>query len=151
MNAHEEVERLLSQIRSRIQDPVVERASDQISVLCRGYMEPAKDLGWFRHGLTPAEGRLADLLLSRKGKCCSRSALMDVVYLGCDDEPDAKMIDVLVLRIRRKLAGTRHRIETIWGEGYMMKDCAPGEETRTTYQTMRHHPRRPRTTKEMAA
>jgi two-component system cell cycle response regulator CtrA len=43
------------------------------------------------------------------------------------DEPELKIIDVLVCKLRKKLAqatGASHYIETIWGRGYVLRDAA---------------------------
>jgi two-component system cell cycle response regulator CtrA len=42
-------------------------------------------------------------------------------------EPELKIIDVFVCKLRKKLAqatGGSHYIETIWGRGYVLRDAA---------------------------
>jgi two-component system cell cycle response regulator CtrA len=47
------------------------------------------------------------------------------------DEPELKIIDVFICKLRKKLAtandGESH-IETVWGRGYVLRDPAPQEE-----------------------
>ncbi len=41
------------------------------------------------------------------------------------DEPDQKIIDVFICKVRKKLAslsGGKNYIETIWGRGYALRD-----------------------------
>jgi two-component system cell cycle response regulator CtrA len=43
------------------------------------------------------------------------------------DEPELKIIDVFVCKLRKKLAqatGGEHYIETVWGRGYVLRDPA---------------------------
>jgi two-component system cell cycle response regulator CtrA len=52
---------------------------------------------------------------------------LDYLYGGVD-EPELKIIDVLVCKLRKKLAyatGGQHYIETVWGRGYVLRDPEP--------------------------
>ncbi len=45
---------------------------------------------------------------------------------GGMDEPELKIIDVFVCKLRKKLAqatGGKHYIETVWGRGYVLRDA----------------------------
>jgi DNA-binding response OmpR family regulator len=124
ISAHHEVERLLDQIRERVKgDPVVERASNQIEVLCRGYMapDPLENVpSWIKADLTGKETAFLSLLVQREGHVVSKSALMDAVYAGQPDEPLPKIADVFICKLRKKLANTNYVIETAWGLGYRL-------------------------------
>ena len=53
---------------------------------------------------------------------------LDHLYGGID-EPELKIIDVFVCKLRKKLAvatGGDHYIETVWGRGYVLKDPEVG-------------------------
>ncbi|GBD41628.1 Cell cycle response regulator CtrA [bacterium HR39] len=53
---------------------------------------------------------------------------LDHLYGGID-EPELKIIDVFICKLRKKIAamtGGPHYIETVWGRGYMLRD--PEEE-----------------------
>jgi two-component system cell cycle response regulator CtrA len=46
------------------------------------------------------------------------------------DEPEVKIIDVFVCKLRKKLAnasGGHNFIETIWGRGYVLRDSSADE------------------------
>ena len=117
--AHDQVEALLDRIRAVAPDPATLRVTDQISVLCRSYMTPAADARWERFGLTRLETRLMAALVERIGHCVAKGALMDALYFDRPHgEPDAKIVDILVCKIRKKIAGSGFVIETIWGQGY---------------------------------
>ncbi len=65
-------------------------------------------------------------------KCSPRIAtkayLMDYVYgLEADNEPDQKIVDLYIMRIRRKIKHTRFRVATIWGEGFKLTEISDGE------------------------
>jgi two-component system cell cycle response regulator CtrA len=44
------------------------------------------------------------------------------------DEPELKIIDVFICKLRKKLAtaaGGKNFIETVWGRGYVLREGAP--------------------------
>ena len=46
------------------------------------------------------------------------------------DEPEVKIIDVFICKLRKKLAnasGGKDYIETVWGRGYVMREQAEAE------------------------
>ena len=50
--------------------------------------------------------------------------LLKHLYAGIQ-EPELKIIDVFVCKLRKKLAratGGHHYIETVWGRGYVLRD-----------------------------
>lgn len=121
-SAHERVEALLERMRSVAGHPEVDRLSAQVSLLCRGYMEPAGDEPLAGVKLTPNEARVFGLLKSRLGRAVSRGALLDAAsfHHGWDSEPTPKVVDVYICRLRRKIKGSGYTIETAWGQGYRM-------------------------------
>jgi len=47
---------------------------------------------------------------------------------GGMDEPDQKIIDVFICKLRKKVvqaSGGKDYIETIWGSGYVLRDPEP--------------------------
>jgi two-component system cell cycle response regulator CtrA len=54
----------------------------------------------------------------------SKENFLDHLYGGMD-EPDAKIIDVFVCKLRKKLqnAGANNIIGTVWGRGYIIRDA----------------------------
>jgi two-component system cell cycle response regulator CtrA len=70
--------------------------------------------------LTKKEYQIAEILALRKGVVLSKEAILDHLYGGLD-EPNPKIIDVFICKIRKKLKqlGVNDFIETNWGRGYM--------------------------------
>ena len=55
-----------------------------------------------------------------------REVILNHLYRGID-EPESRILDVLVSKLRKKLAqatGGNHYIETQWGQGYVLRDPA---------------------------
>lgn len=76
--------------------------------------------------LTGREYAMLEHFAQRKGAIVSKSALMAQLYNGLD-EPDAKIIDVFVCKLRKKLSdatGGEAYIHTVWGTGYQMREPA---------------------------
>jgi two-component system cell cycle response regulator CtrA len=76
--------------------------------------------------LSPKEYQILELLSLRKGTTLTKEMLLNHLYEGMD-EPESKIIDVLVCKLRKKLTratGGSHYIETKWGQGYMLRDPA---------------------------
>jgi len=79
--------------------------------------------------LTSKEYAILELLAMRRGTVLTKETFLNHLYGGID-EPELKIIDVFVCKLRKKLAdassGTNY-IETVWGRGYMLKEY-PSEE-----------------------
>ena len=74
--------------------------------------------------VTGKEYGILELLSMRKGTTMTKEMILDHLYGGMD-EPELKIIDVFVCKLRKKLAqatGGNHYIETIWGRGYVLRD-----------------------------
>lgn len=74
--------------------------------------------------LTSKEYAILELLAMRKGTVLTKEMFLNHLYGGID-EPEIKIIDVFVCKLRKKLsdaAGGTNYIETVWGRGYMLKD-----------------------------
>jgi two-component system cell cycle response regulator CtrA len=73
--------------------------------------------------LTGKEYSILELLVLRKGMVLTKEAFLNHLYGGMD-EPEMKIIDVFVCKLRKKLtqAGAGNMIGTIWGRGYMIRD-----------------------------
>jgi two-component system cell cycle response regulator CtrA len=79
--------------------------------------------------LTGKEYQMLELLSLRKGTTLTKEMFLNHLYGGMD-EPELKIIDVFICKLRKKLAGAtggEHHIETVWGRGYVLRD--PGAET----------------------
>ncbi len=75
--------------------------------------------------LTGKEYSILELLVLRKGIVLTKDAFLNHLYGGMD-EPEMKIIDVFICKLRKKLqiAGAGNLIGTIWGRGYMLRDEA---------------------------
>lgn len=75
--------------------------------------------------LTNKEYAILELLAMRKGTVLTKETFLNHLYNGMD-EPEIKIIDVFVCKLRKKLADASGQntnyIETVWGRGYMLKD-----------------------------
>ena len=73
--------------------------------------------------LSGMEYAILELLVLRKGMVLTKEAFLNHLYGGID-EPEMKIIDVFICKLRKKLAsaGAGNLIGTVWGRGYMMRD-----------------------------
>jgi two-component system, cell cycle response regulator CtrA len=79
--------------------------------------------------LTGKEYGILELLSLRKGTTLTKEMFLNHLYGGMD-EPELKIIDVFVCKLRKKLATAtngENYIETVWGRGYVLRDPGPGE------------------------
>jgi two-component system, cell cycle response regulator CtrA len=77
--------------------------------------------------LTGKEYGILELLSLRKGTTLTKEMFLNHLYGGMD-EPELKIIDVFVCKLRKKLAtacGGENYIETVWGRGYVLRDPQP--------------------------
>tara|TARA_B100001964_G_scaffold153626_1_gene168974 strand:+ start:1389 stop:2099 length:711 start_codon:yes stop_codon:yes gene_type:complete len=74
--------------------------------------------------LTGKEYGILELLSLRKETTLTKEMFLNHLYSGMD-EPDLKIIDVFICKLRKKLsdaAGGENYIETIWGRGYVLRE-----------------------------
>ena len=65
-----------------------------------------------------------ELLSLRKGTTLTKEMFLNQLYGGMD-EPEIKIIDVFICKLRKKLAGAsggKEYIETVWGRGYSLRE-----------------------------
>jgi two-component system, cell cycle response regulator CtrA len=82
------------------------------------------EVGANRVHLTGKEYQMLELLSLRKGTTLTKEMFLNHLYGGID-EPELKIIDVFICKLRKKLAmatGGDHYIETVWGRGYVLRD-----------------------------
>ncbi|MEE8171887.1 MAG: response regulator transcription factor, partial [Alphaproteobacteria bacterium] len=81
--------------------------------------------------LTGKEYGILELLSLRKGTTLTKEMFLNHLYGGMD-EPELKIIDVFVCKLRKKLAaacGGNNYIETVWGRGYVLRDPVENDDT----------------------
>jgi two-component system, cell cycle response regulator CtrA len=82
------------------------------------------EVNGLRVHLTGKEYQILELLSLRKGTTLSKEMFLNHLY-GDMDEPDAKIIDVFICKLRKKLAGAsggNEFIETLWSRGYTLSE-----------------------------
>ena len=75
-------------------------------------------------GLTGKEYKMLELLAQRRGSTITKEMFLSHLYGGMD-EPEMKIIDVFICKLRKKLAeasGGQSYIETVWGRGYVLRE-----------------------------
>ena len=80
--------------------------------------------------LTGKEYQMLELLSLRKGTTLTKEMFLNHLYGGMD-EPELKIIDVFICKLRKKLANAsegRNFIETVWGRGYVLREPHEVEE-----------------------
>ena len=104
---------------------------------CKGFSQPALCVGPLQLNLdsrevtvdgkpvhlTGKEYAILELLVLRKGMVLTKEAFLNHLYGGMD-EPEMKIIDVFICKLRKKLmqAGADNMIGTVWGRGYMVRE-----------------------------
>ncbi len=79
--------------------------------------------------LTSKEHQMLELLSLRQGKTVTKEQFLNHLYGGIE-EPEQKIIDVFMCKLRKKLSnasGGKEYIETIWGRGYVLREPSEGE------------------------
>ena len=74
--------------------------------------------------LTGKEYSILELLALRKGTTLTKEMFLNHLYGGMD-EPELKIIDVFICKLRKKLSaatGGENYIETVWGRGYVLRE-----------------------------
>jgi two-component system cell cycle response regulator CtrA len=79
--------------------------------------------------LTVKEYQMLELLCLHKDRPVTKEMFLNHIYGGMD-EPGAKIIDVFICKLRKKLASAsmdKNYIETTWGRGYVLRELAENE------------------------
>lgn len=82
------------------------------------------DVGGSTVHLTGKEYQMLELLSLRKGTTLTKEMFLNHLYGGMD-EPELKIIDVFICKLRKKLGEATdgdNYIETVWGRGYVLRD-----------------------------
>ena len=88
--------------------------------------------------LTTKEYAILELLAMRKGTVLTKEMFLNHLYGGID-EPELKIIDVFVCKLRKKLSEAStglNYIETVWGRGYMLRETPASENESQTLSSM---------------
>jgi two-component system cell cycle response regulator CtrA len=88
--------------------------------------------------LTPSEYKVLELLSLRKNSVLTKEMCLNHLYNGLK-EPEVKIIDVFICKLRKKLAAAAHgdnQIETVWGGGYMLRDTPEARQVHVEPQAL---------------
>ena len=80
--------------------------------------------------LTGKEYQMLELLSLRKGTTLTKEMFLNHLYGGMD-EPELKIIDVFICKLRKKIAqatDNENYIQTVWERGYVLKDPEPQQQ-----------------------
>ena len=118
-----------SELLARIQAVVRRSKGHSNSVIRTGNVEVNLDTQTVTVGtktlhLTGKEYGIMELLSLRKGSTLNKDQFLNHLYGGID-EPELKIIDVFICKLRKKLekaSGGKNYIETVWGRGYVLRD-----------------------------
>jgi two-component system cell cycle response regulator CtrA len=92
--------------------------------LCINLDTKLVEINGARVHLTDKEYQMLELLALRKGTTLNKEMFLSHLYGGMD-EPEMKIIDVFICKLRKKLSnasGGKDYIETVWGRGYVMRE-----------------------------
>ena len=82
------------------------------------------EISGVRINLTAKEYQMLELLALRKGITITKEMFLNYLYGGMD-EPESKIVDVFMCKLRKKLAGAsggKDYIETVWARGYVLRE-----------------------------
>ena len=74
--------------------------------------------------LTCKKQQIIEIMASNKGRVISKEMFLNEMYNRLD-EPEERVIDVFICKLRKKLersTGGHEYIQTVWGRGYCMDD-----------------------------
>jgi two-component system cell cycle response regulator CtrA len=101
----------------------------QIGDLVVNFDAKTVEINAARVHLTRKEYQMLELMSLRKGTTLSKEMFLNHLYGGMD-EPESKIIDVFICKLRKKLdnaSGGKNYIETVWGRGYVLHE--PHDDT----------------------
>ena len=118
---------------SRLLDSIQAQGSQMPETLCGGRLsvDPVQRLiriDTHPIGITEMEYRVLELLAFARNNVVTRSMLLKHLYRRSDDQPQPKIIDVFISKLRKKLrlaAGGAEFIETIPQRGWILRDIDP--------------------------
>lgn len=74
--------------------------------------------------LTGKEYGMLELMALRKGTTLTKEMFLNHLYGGMD-EPELKIIDVFICKLRKKLGDASGLVQTVWGRGYVLRPIEP--------------------------
>jgi two-component system response regulator TctD len=122
-----DLDELEARVRALARRSAGARASEAATAEFCGLRGDAASGAVYLHGqpmdLTAREAALLRALLARPGHAVAKERLSELVFAG-ETEVQADAIEVVVYRLRKKLAATTAQLVTLRGLGYLLKDAA---------------------------
>ncbi len=109
--------------KGSLSDIIVRRCGDAVLKINIGTWDVR--INGIQIHLTGKEMRMLVTLAESPGRTLSKEQLLTSLYTLDTDEPEIKIIDVFICKLRKKLAhacGGENYIETVWGRGYVLRD-----------------------------
>ena len=118
------------EVASRLLDSLKASGSTLPDTLCGGRLsvDPVQRLiriDGHPIGITEMEYRVLELLAFARNNVVTRSMLLKHLYRRADDQPQPKIIDVFISKLRKKLrsaSGGAEFVETIPQRGWILRD-----------------------------
>ena len=104
------------------------RSAVQTGYLVVNLDQKTVEIDGVRVHLTVKEYQILEILCLRKGTTLTKEMFLNQLYGGMN-EPQIKIIDVFMCKLRKKLAnasGGKDYVETVWGSGYVLRE--PSED-----------------------
>jgi len=125
------------QAASRLLASIKDAGGDMPASMCGGrlavdQMQRLVRIDGHPIGITEMEYRVLELLAFARNNVVTRAMLLKHLYRRSDDQPQPKIIDVFISKLRKKLrsaAGGTEFIETIPQRGWILRDIGPTLET----------------------
>jgi two-component system response regulator TctD len=116
----------LNELQARLM-ALIRRSHREYEPTC-GSLRLAPKTGLFYNGLRPLdmpprEAALLKCLMWQRGEVVTKEALREAVF-GNDTETSTDAIEVLVYRVRKRIAGSAAEVMTLRGVGYLLIDEA---------------------------
>lgn len=142
-NPHDQAVDLLEQVRNLANSPKVDGICDHLELLLAAYMDQQVDVDeivGMPAGLSEKQHRIFCLLYKNLSKPVSNEAVMNALYHDdMDGGADPETVKVILCSMRKKLAGGRVRIDTVWGVG--LKMVLSTEPDRSFFDGLKNTPR----------
>ena len=102
--------------------PSYELLSDELAIFAKAALIPSEPIDWHKYRLSRSERLICEVFHRRIGRLVSSDMLMNVLYFDrASDIPCDKILDVFVHKIRRKISASQFTLETIQGQGWILR------------------------------
>lgn len=119
-----------AELQMRIEAIIRRSTTQSTSIIKTGMLEidinrHSAKIGEHELHLTTKEYLILELLSLKKNHTLSKEQILNHLYSSVDDEPELKIIDVFICKLRKKIekyTNGKQYIQTVWGQGYQLVD-----------------------------